>query len=85
MNKARLQLGYLPLSKKIVLAKMKDIGDGIGVRVGNDEQEDVTNRAAQLVWKLVLDEGGEILWSREDGKIMVLKAEIIDIREVGDE
>lgn len=77
MNKARLQLGYLPLSKKIVLAKMKDIGDGIGVRVGNDEQEDVTNKAARLVWKLVLDEGGEIHWIRDDGKTMTLKAELI--------
>lgn len=76
MNKARLQLGYLPIPKKIFLAKMKDIGDGVGVRVGNDEQEDVTNRAAQLVWKLVLDEGGEIHWIRDDGKTMTLKAEL---------
>ena len=77
MNKARLQLGYLPPSKKIFLAKMKDIGNGVGVFVGNDEQEDVTNRAAQLVWKFVLDNGGEVYWIRDDGKTMKLKAELI--------
>lgn len=76
-GKARLQLGYSSLSKKIFLAKMKDIGGGVGVRVGNDEQEDVTNRAAKLVWELVIDEGGEIHWIRDDGKTMTLKAELI--------
>ncbi|WP_420704156.1 DUF7446 family protein, partial [Escherichia coli] len=49
-NSARLQLGFSPLSKTIVLAKMRDLGDGTKRRVGNDRGRDVTNEAAQLVW-----------------------------------
>ncbi|MGK3456622.1 DUF7446 family protein, partial [Escherichia coli] len=41
-----------PLSKTIVLAKMRDLGDGTKRRVGNDRGRDVTNEAAQLVWHL---------------------------------
>ncbi|KAB7730798.1 DUF7446 family protein [Proteus mirabilis] len=76
-NTARLRLGFSPLTKKISLAKMKVVGDGLLVMVGNDER-DVTNEAAQMVWQLVIAEGGEIKWHREDGKIMKLKAELID-------
>ncbi|HGM9698884.1 TPA: hypothetical protein ACKRDB_003768 [Proteus mirabilis] len=76
-NTARLRLGFSPLTKKISLAKMKVVRDGLLVRVGNDER-DVTNEAAQMVWQLVIAEGGEINWNREDGKIMKLKAELID-------
>lgn len=36
---------------------------------------DVTNEAAQLVWRLVMAEGGEIAWELDDGSRMVLKAE----------
>lgn len=32
-NSARLQLGFSPLSKTIVLAKMRDLGDGTKRRV----------------------------------------------------
>jgi hypothetical protein len=70
-NTAKLQLGFSPLSKKIMLAKMRDV-DGGRLRVGND---DVTNEAAQLVWQLVIAEGGEISWGLDDGSRMVLKAE----------
>lgn len=59
-NSARLQLGFLPLSKTIVLAKMRDV-DGGRLRVGNDRGRDVTNEAAQMVWQLVMAEGGEIV------------------------
>lgn len=74
-NTARLQLGFSPLTKTIQLAKMKDIGDGQRQRVGNDRGRDVTNEAAQLVWQLVMAEGGEISWDLPDGSWMVLKAE----------
>ena len=73
-NTARLQLGFSPLSKTIMLAKMKDI-EGGRLRVGNDPGRDVTNEAAQLVWQLVMAEGGQIGWQLDDGSKMVLKAE----------
>ncbi len=38
-------------------------------------RRDVTNEAAQLVWRLVMAEGGEIAWELDDGSRMVLKAE----------
>lgn len=76
-NTARLQLGFSPLTKTITLAKMRDIGPGQRLRVGNDRGRDVTNEAAQLVWQLVIAEGGEISWELEDGSRMVLKAENI--------
>ena len=73
-NSARLQLGFSPLSKTIVLAKMRDV-DGGRLRVGNDRGRDVTNEAAQMVWQLVMAEGGEIVWHMDEGSSMVLKAE----------
>lgn len=73
-NSARLQLGFSPLSKTIMLAKMRDV-EGGRMRVGNDPGRDVTNEAAQLVWRLVMAEGGEIAWELDDGSRMVLKAE----------
>ncbi|EAU3451310.1 hypothetical protein GG929_10000 [Salmonella enterica] len=73
-NTAKLQLGFSPLSKTIMLAKMRDV-EGGRLRVGNDRGRDVTNEAAQLVWKLVMAEGGEIAWMLDDGVRMVLKAE----------
>ena len=74
-NTAKLQLGFSPLTKTIQLAKMRDL-DGVGrVRVGKDRGRDVTNEAAQLVWQLVMAEGGEIGWELDDGSRMVLKAE----------
>ncbi|MCQ4169706.1 DUF7446 family protein [Hafnia paralvei] len=76
-NSAKLQLGFSPLSKTIVLAKMRDV-DGMRIRVGNDRGRDVTNEAAQLVWQLVMAEGGEIGWGMEDGSRMVLKAEKLE-------
>ncbi|MED5663953.1 hypothetical protein, partial [Enterobacter hormaechei] len=60
-NTAKLQLGFSPLSKTITLAKMRDV-EGGRLRVGNDRGRDVTNEAAQLVWQLVMAEGGEIAW-----------------------
>ncbi|EFZ0033171.1 hypothetical protein B4X38_000110 [Shigella dysenteriae] len=65
-NSARLQLGFSPLSKTIMLAKMRDV-EGGRMRVGNDPGRDVTNEAAQLVWRLVMAEGGEIVWELDDG------------------
>lgn len=54
---------------------MRDL-DGVGrLRVGNDRGRDVTNEAAQLVWQLVMAEGGEIGWELDDSSRMVLKAE----------
>lgn len=76
-NSAKLQLGFSPLSKTIVLAKMRDV-DGMRIRVGNDRGRDVTNEAAQLVWQLVIAEGGEIGWGMEDGSRMVLRAEKLE-------
>ncbi len=73
-NSARLQLVFSPLSKTIMLAKMRDV-EGGRMRVGNDPGRDVTNEAAQLVWQLVMAEGGEIVWELDDGSRMVLKAE----------
>ncbi|EAS1763757.1 hypothetical protein PN80_02120 [Salmonella enterica] len=73
-NTAKLQLGFSPLSKTIMLAKMRDV-EGGRLRVGNDCGRDVTNEAAQLVWQLVMAEGGEIAWMLDDGVRMVLKAE----------
>lgn len=73
-NTAKLQLGFSPLSKTITLAKMRDV-EGGRLRVGNDRGRDVTNEAAQLVWQLVMAEGGEIAWALDDGSRMVLKAE----------
>ncbi|MCX7132314.1 hypothetical protein [Aeromonas sp.] len=71
---ARMQLGFSPLSKTIQLAKMRDVDSG-RLRVGNEPARDVTNEAAQLVWQLVMAEGGEIAWTMDDGTKMVLKAE----------
>ncbi|ENF6042539.1 hypothetical protein ABRV10_004618 [Citrobacter amalonaticus] len=76
-NTAKLQLGFSPLSKTIMLAKMRDI-EGGRLRVGNDPGRDVTNEAAQLVWQLVMAEGGEISWGLDDGSQMVLKAEKLE-------
>lgn len=73
-NAAKLQLGFSPLSKTITLAKMRDV-EGGRLRVGNDRGRDVTNEAAQMVWQLVMAEGGEIGWELDDGSRMVLKAE----------
>lgn len=73
-NTAKLQLGFSPLSKTITLAKMRDV-EGGRLRVGNDRGRDVTNEAAQLVWQLVMAEGGEIGWQLDDGSRMTLKAE----------
>lgn len=73
-NTAKLQLGFSPLSKTIMLAKMRDV-EGGRLRVGNDRGRDVTNEAAQLVWQLVMAEGGEIGWALDDGSRMILKAE----------
>ena len=72
---AKLQLGFSPLSKTIRLARMRDDGEGRRILVGNDKGSDVTNEAAQLVWQLVMSEGGEIGWGLPDGSRMVLKAE----------
>lgn len=74
-NTTKLQLGFSPLTRTIQLAKMRDYGDGQRLRVGNDRGRDVTNEAAQLVWQLVMAEGGEITWELDDGSRMVLKAE----------
>ncbi|EFS6990149.1 hypothetical protein ND152_002190 [Salmonella enterica] len=73
-NTAKLQLGFSLLSKTIMLAKMRDV-EGGRLRVGNDRGRDVTNEAAQMVWQLVMAEGGEIVWDMDDGSCMVLKAE----------
>ncbi len=73
-NTAKLQLGFSPLSKTITLAKMRDV-EGGRLRVGNDRGRDVTNEAAQLVWQLVMAEGGEIGWALDDGSRIILKAE----------
>nr|WP_269835916.1 hypothetical protein [Enterobacter ludwigii] len=54
---------------------MRDDGEGRRIRVGNDRGRDVTDEAAQLVWQLVMAEGGEIGWELDDGTRMVLKAE----------
>jgi len=77
-NAPKLQLGFSPLTKTIQLAKMKDIGPGQRQRVGNDRGRDVTDEAAQLVWQLVMAEGGEVAWQLEDGSRMVLKAEKVE-------
>lgn len=74
---ARMQLGFSPLSKTIQLAKMRDV-DGGRLRVGNEPSRDVTNEAAQMVWQLVIAEGGEIAWNLDDGSKMVLKAEKVE-------
>ncbi|RTQ01257.1 hypothetical protein EKN38_12835 [Enterobacter sp. WCHEn045836] len=74
-NTAKLQLGFSPLTKTIMLAKMRDLEGGGRLRVGNDKGRDVTNEAVQLVWQLVMAEGGEIGWELDDGTRMVLKAE----------
>lgn len=74
-NTAKLQLGFSPLTKTIQLAKMRDLDGGGRLRVGNDRGRDVTNEAAQLVWQLVIAEGGEICWELDDGSRMVLNAE----------
>ncbi|MEG0870504.1 MAG: hypothetical protein RSG77_26205 [Hafnia sp.] len=73
-NSAKLQLGFSPLSKTITLAKMRDV-EGGRLRVGNDRGRDVTNEAAQMVWQLVMAEGGEIGWELDDGSRMILRAE----------
>ncbi|BEH73361.1 hypothetical protein GBS0709_24780 [Edwardsiella tarda] len=73
-SKVCLQLGYSPFTKTIQLAKMRDV-EGGRLRVGNDPGRDVTNEAAQMVWQLVMDEGGCITWELEDGSRMVLQAE----------
>jgi len=74
---ARMQLGFSPLSKTIQLAKMRDV-DGGRLRVGNDPGRDVTNEAAQMVWQLVMAEGGQIAWNLDDGSQMVLTAEKVE-------
>ena len=71
---ARLELGFSPLTKTIQLAKMKDIGNGIRQRVGNDRGRDVTNEAAHMVWQLVMADGGRIAWTLDYGSQMILEA-----------
>jgi len=56
---AKLQLGFSPLSKTIRLAKCATT---VRIIVDNDTGSDVTNEAAQLVWQVVISEGGEIGW-----------------------
>lgn len=73
----KLQLGFSPLTKTIQLAKMKNLGNGVKVREGNTPPRDVTNEAAQLVWQLVIAEGGKIQWQKENGEIMELSAKLI--------
>lgn len=70
----RLEIGYSPLTKRIMLAKMKNLGNGNMLRVGNNEGRDVTNTAAQCAWQLVMAEGGEISWNLENGDVISLKA-----------
>ncbi len=79
---ARMQLGFSPLSKTIQLAKMRDV-DGGRLRVGNDPGRDVTNEAAQMVWQLVMAEGGQIAWKLDDGSQMVLTAEKVEPADDG--
>ncbi|WP_323936242.1 DUF7446 family protein [Aeromonas veronii] len=74
---ARMQLGFSPLSNTIQLAKMRDVNGG-RQRVGNDPGRDVTNEAAQMVWQLVMAEGGQIAWTLDDGSKMVLTAEKVE-------
>lgn len=73
----KLQLGFSPLTKTIQLARMKDLGNGVKVREGNTPPRDVTNEAAQLVWQLVIAEGGTIQWQKENGEIMELSAKLL--------
>lgn len=73
----KLQLGFSPLTKTIQLARMKDLGNGVKVREGNTPPRDVTNEAAQLVWQLIIAEGGTIQWQKENGEIMELSAKLI--------
>ena len=82
---ARLELGFSALTKTIQLAKMKDLGNGTRQRVGNDRGCDVTNEAAQLVWQLVMAEGGRIKWETPNGNVMILQASIAaQLRDVRD-
>lgn len=74
-NSGKLQLGFSPMSKRIILAKMVDIGNGLRRRVGNEER-DVSNEATQLAWQLVMAEGGEVSWETENGSVMVLSASL---------
>lgn len=80
----RLELGFSPLTKTIQLAKMKRMDNGHLCRVGNDRGRDVTNEAAQLVYALVMAEGGEVHWDLDDGTRMVLRAEKIDTPKKAD-
>lgn len=73
----KLQLGFSPLTKTIQLARIRDLGNGVKVREGNTPPRDVTNEAAQLVWQLVIAEGGTIQWQKENGEIMELSAKLI--------
>lgn len=66
---------FLRFQKLSCWQKMRTLDDGTSLRVGNDPGRDVTNEAAQLVWHLVMAEGGEIMWEMDDGSRMVLKAE----------
>ncbi|HHI1550979.1 TPA: hypothetical protein ACP4WQ_004596 [Escherichia coli] len=75
-----MHLCFSPLSKKIVLARMRE-SKGRLRRVGNDRGRDVTNEAARLVWEVVRAEGGKIWWEEEDGACLVLKAETIKTDE----
>lgn len=70
-------LGYSSLTKTIHLAKMKDEGNGVKVRVGYDAPEDVTNEACQMVFMLVRDEGGKIQWDLGDKIITLIATETI--------
>lgn len=71
----RKQLGYSTLTNTIHLAKMKDQGNGVKIRVGNEPPEDVTNEAIQMVYQLVRDEGGEISWNLGDKTIKLTASE----------
>lgn len=79
---ARMHLGFSPLRKTIQLAKMRDV-EGGRLRVGNDPGRDVTNEAAQMVWQLVMAEGGEIAWDLDDGSKMVLTAKKVEPKAGG--
>lgn len=58
--------------------KQEEITPGMALHLGVNPTKLAKIRdtaAAQLVWQLVIDEGGEISWELDDGTRMILKAE----------
>ncbi len=74
-----LTLGFSPLSGKIYAGRSKQVkGAASGVRQFTGDKVDVTDDALGCVADKLLKEGKPVQWDLGDGRILTLKAEIVN-------